>query len=59
MKCLQIQLLIKAKPIEKISKVIVTNIAPVKIHFVDFKKLEIYKQKLEKERKNVTCFIKK
>ncbi len=51
MKFLQLRLV---KHIEKISKVNLTNISPVKIHIVDFKKLQIYKQKMEKERKTKT-----
>ena len=43
MKFLEIRLLMKVKPIEKISRVNVTNISPVKIHIVDFKKLQFYK----------------
>ena len=47
MKFLQIWRLIKVEKFDKISKVI---LSPVKIHIVDFKKLEIYKEKFQKER---------
>jgi len=42
-----LQFWLRVKKIDKISKVI---LAPVKIHHVDFKKLEIYKEKFQKER---------
>lgn len=53
MKCFQIRRLIKAEPIEKITKMDVNllNIAPAKIHIVDFKKLETYKIKFQEDRK--------
>jgi hypothetical protein len=53
MKCFQIRRLIKADPIEKIAKIEVNllNIAPAKIHIVDFKKLATYKRQFQEDRK--------